>query len=381
MPNYYVCRINYEDPFFLDIREELISGRYRQGWGGSGCDLNLNTAQTFPHGQNRYDILSRMLDIKPDDRIVIPKVSVNEPYCSTNFFTIAVCTAPYRFAPFLPKYNDYGHIIEVDVKSSPVRYKEPRNSVDEAANYIVKMIGNFAFGKFDVAVNKVDNNPLEVIFKEAVEYLIDPVKNSAPSNYPYIYLYSRNSNSNAVSANQAATQPADNSDAQTRKDDDIMPTLKDLIENNLEQQRKFWQEVLNILQTFQPDDVLKAVRSVCVEIQQEIVIELFKKSSFEHVDDDNYLVFRRGTIEDAIYKMNEVDVPKIYVLLEKSGISYAETLDQLEKYDAVNTRVLIALVEDFSDDIKTSASQKRIMLINGRQFAELIIKYASKSDS
>ena len=79
--------------------------------------------------------------------------------------------------------------------------------------------------------------------------------------------------------------------------------------------------------------------------------------------------------------MNGVDAPKIYVLLEKSGISYAEALAQLEQYNATNTRVLIALVNDFSNATKTAAKNKHIMLINGRQFAELIIKYASKSDS
>lgn len=372
MPNYYVCRIDYENAF-LDIRAELIAGRYRQGWGGSGCDLRINTAQTFPHGRARYDILSLMLDIKTDDRIIIPKVHVNEAEHSTDFFTIAVCTAPYRFAPFLPKYKDYGHIIGVDVKGS--YYRDISNRYDlrgKAAYYIGRMIGNFARGKFDSAISKVDDTYYEICFKEAVEYLIDPSKNSAPRHYPHIKPYYRNYNS------QSNAQPADNSDTQPEKED---ITLENLIENNLEQQREFWREVLNILQTLRPDDVLKAVRSVCAEIQQEIVIELFEMDGYGFERDDNYLVFKRGTIEDTIYEMNGVDAPKIYVFLEKSSVSHAEALAQLEQCDAVNTRVFIALVEDFSDDIKASARQKRIMLINGRQFAELIIKYAIKSDS
>ncbi len=402
MPNYYVCRIDYENAF-LDIRAELIAGRYRQGWGGSGCDLRINTAQTFPHGRARYDILSLMLDIKPNDRIIVPKVNVNVAEHSTDFFTIAVCTAQYRFAP-LSKYNDYGHIIEVDVEGSWIRYNEPRDSIEKAAKYIVNMICNFHYGKFDVSNEKVDDNPLEMKFKEAVEYLIAPDKNPAPQNYPYIQPYIRNSNSqsNAQPADNSDAQPADNSDTQSVDNSDTHPvddsdaqpadnsdtqpekediTLENLIENNLEQQRKFWREVLNILQTLRPDDVLKAVRSVCAEIQQEIVIELFEMDGYGFERDDNYLVFKRGTIEDTIYEMNGVDAPKIYVLLEKSSVSHVEALAQLEQCDAVNTRVFIALVEEFSDDIKASARQKRIMLINGRQFAELIIKYAIKSDS
>ncbi|MBQ6006069.1 MAG: hypothetical protein IJL14_07460 [Selenomonadaceae bacterium] len=369
MPDYYVARINYGKPYFDDLREELIAGRYRQGWGNSGCDLRTNTAQTFPYEERRYNMLSRMLDIKPGDRIIIPKVSVNEQSCSTNFFTIAVCTAPYSFAPFLPKYDDYGHIIEVDVKGSWIRYFKPRNSVEEAAQYIVDFIGNFACGKFDIAINVVDDNYCEECFKKAVEYLIDPAKNLAPSNYPYIRPYNRNG---------AATQDDDNSNTSYRKEYDIMPTLEDLIESNLEQQRKFWQGVLNILQTLQPDDVLKAARSVCAEILEEIVVNLFKNNGFNRVEDDNYLIFERNTIEDTIYEMNGVDIPKIYVLIEKSGVSYAKAFAQLE---AINTRVFISLTEKFRDDIKTSAKEDHIMLINGQQFAELVIKYASKSNS
>lgn len=395
MPNYYVCRIDYENAF-LDIRAELIAGRYRQGWGGSGCDLRINTAQTFPHGRARYDILSLMLDIKPNDRIIVPKVNVNEAEHSTDFFTIAVCTAPYRFAPFLPKYKDYGHIIGVSVKGSWRRNISNRyDLLGKAAYYIGRMIGNFAGGKFDSAISKVDDTHYERLFKEAVEYLIDPSKNSAYRRYPSIKPYYRNYNSqsNAQPVNNSDAQPVDNSDEQSVDNSDTQPadnsdtqpekediTLENLIENNLEQQRKFWQKVLS-MQTLQPDDVLKAVRSVCAEIQQEIVIELFEMDGYGFERDDNYLVFKRDTIEDTIYEMNGVDALKIYVLLEKSSVSHAEALAQLEQYDAVNTRVFIALVEEFSDDIKASARQKRIMLINGRQFAELIIKYAIKSDS
>lgn len=371
MPDYYVARINYGKPYFDDLREELIAGRYRQGWGNSGCNLRTNTAQTFPYGKIRYDMLSLMLDIKPGDRIIIPKVSVNAQCDSTNFFTIVVCTALYSFAPFLPKYDDYGHIIEVDVKGSWIRYHEPRNSVEKAAQYIMKFIGNFDYGKFDIAINVVDNNYCEECFKKAVEYLIDPVKNLAPDKYPHIEPYDRDRNG-------AATQDDDNSNTSYRKEYDIMPTLEDLIESNLEQHRKFWQGVLNILQTLQPDDVLKAARSVCAEILEEIVVNLFKNNGFNRVEDDNYLIFERNTIEDTIYDMNGVDIPKIYVLIEKSGVGYAKAFAQLE---AINTRVFISLTEKFSDDIKTSAKEDHIMLINGQQFAELVIKYASKFNS
>lgn len=155
MSNYYVFRINYDDNFKL-IRNELINNHLlRQGWGtydmavDSGYDAFKAGWQA--HWEKdlkddtmrfRYNNLSIMLEIKPGDYIIVPKVSLDED-CVCRSFIIAKCKSKYRFDVH-KEAEDFGHIIEVEdvfgcgydknllsqnIKSKFIAYQSPLNRV------------------------------------------------------------------------------------------------------------------------------------------------------------------------------------------------------------------------------------------------------------
>ena len=121
MPNYFVFRVDYGNNFPF-VYNELKSGRLRQGWGGKGMDVR-NSFDVFSTAwenweiptenvQEKYNILSRMLQVQNGDFIVIPKVSLEHPV-SRRYFTILKSKGSYSFS--LPSgINDFGHCFDVE---------------------------------------------------------------------------------------------------------------------------------------------------------------------------------------------------------------------------------------------------------------------------
>lgn len=119
----YVFRIDYvnENEF---IRDELLQGRLRQGWGPvplnpGGIDdyapdsFVAGISARWPgtsaeEAEARYNILYPMLQMGPGDLVVVPKFP--EPFGRS--FAIAQVTGPYRFSA--TDRDDYGHCIPID---------------------------------------------------------------------------------------------------------------------------------------------------------------------------------------------------------------------------------------------------------------------------
>ena len=103
------------------LYEELTEGRLRQGWGASGFDLETADDRRVEKTQweatykahweedpspMRFAILTRMLDMKNGDVVVIPKMPERDQ------FTIARVSGRYRFEPEAD-LDDFGHIVPV----------------------------------------------------------------------------------------------------------------------------------------------------------------------------------------------------------------------------------------------------------------------------
>ena len=100
---------------------ELTEGRLRQGWGAPGLDLKTAAGRRVEKAEweekhkahwkedpspKRFAILTRMLDMKDGDVVVVPKMP------ERNQFTIARVSGRYRFEPE-EDLGDFGHIVPV----------------------------------------------------------------------------------------------------------------------------------------------------------------------------------------------------------------------------------------------------------------------------
>ena len=106
------------------LDSELRQGRLRQGWGPPGLELTRDgehvakadweaTHRNIDWGDpspKRFAILSRMLDIKKHDIVVIPKMP------RWNQFSIACVSDDYRFDVAHGR-DDFGHIVPLDPES------------------------------------------------------------------------------------------------------------------------------------------------------------------------------------------------------------------------------------------------------------------------
>lgn len=159
------------------LHEELHAGRLRQGWGcvGNGASMALrdekgariprdvweeNYRRAKPHRcwtlhPKRYDILSRMLELRGGDVVIVPKMPTDEE------FSVARVNGPYTFQrPDWPVpcadgcadgHVDFGHIISVD-PASVEHFARGQNSHTSIIAGIIKG------APFMSAVNIANNN-------------------------------------------------------------------------------------------------------------------------------------------------------------------------------------------------------------------------------
>ena len=189
--NYYVFRVDYDEQFSF-IRAELLQGRLRQGWGGFGMDIRnsledflaarVNNRGAFSNSKRyltrdyhigKYYNLRKMLKIEIGDLIVIPKLSVDNPYVG-NYFTVVRCTKEYDF--YVPaNVGDFGHIIGVEILfSCPYdfnfsaqtisgKFQSYRSSLNhvwkkdfqDAADKLVESTSDFFSNKIENALNSL----------------------------------------------------------------------------------------------------------------------------------------------------------------------------------------------------------------------------------
>lgn len=143
------------------LRDELVEGRLRQGWGAPG--LSLVTEDGIPADKadweaaytertdwgepspRRFAILRRMLELDRGDIVVMPKMP------AWDRFTIARVTGRYRFE-LADGGKDFGHVIPVDPDSV-------RTFVYEACNEARLVSGLFARANHWPAVSFCSSGP------------------------------------------------------------------------------------------------------------------------------------------------------------------------------------------------------------------------------
>ena len=158
--NCWVFRVEDQEPGFSAVRSEIKEGRARQGWHPSGADIRLGyeaflkawIAKGWPiyednyslaiGARRRFDVLKKMLNIRPGDRLIIPRVSVDVPG-NGNYFTLATVTEPYNVVGVLNSFNDFGSVIGVD-KETLCSYDYDEN--DMAAEIALKLNGLWPYG-------------------------------------------------------------------------------------------------------------------------------------------------------------------------------------------------------------------------------------------
>lgn len=158
--NCWVFRIAEWEPGFSAVRSEIKEGRARQGWHPSGTDIRLGydaflkawIAKGWSLDENEYSraigperrfkVLAKMLNIRPGDRLIIPRVSVSVPG-NGNYFTLATVTEPYNVVGVLAPFNDFGSVIGVD-KETLCSYDYDEN--DMAAEIALKLNGLWPYG-------------------------------------------------------------------------------------------------------------------------------------------------------------------------------------------------------------------------------------------
>ncbi|QSZ27578.1 hypothetical protein ACETAC_01290 [Aceticella autotrophica] len=173
------------------LYEELINGRLRQGWGIPGTSIvdkfgNIidknnwienykksakklwNVDITDKDANIRYDILSLMLQIKPNDVIIVPKMPTDQT------FIIAIAENGYSFEPLKICNNDFGHIIYVFKK-----YIKSFTYDDDINTYIISS----KFKAYQAAINNIKNTTVI----NAIERLLEKTSSKRDTYFNSVF--------------------------------------------------------------------------------------------------------------------------------------------------------------------------------------------------
>lgn len=343
MKNYFVVRPAINEAF-NDIRNELLEGRLRQGWGCPGFDLR-NGRESFVDawekaGWNdkidaprRYAILSPLLNIKCGDIIIVPKLTLNNQSGVGQYFSIVECVEEYSFEP-LAQYNDYGHILGVKALGT-FDYR----SENESANYIAKLLMGISLSK---AVSQIRNQQTV----QAVENLID-------------------------------TLPP--------PDQDI-----DSLKNNMLAMQKYYLEgLIKNARNLPPNSpsreislkkILEAVRMLLPDTLKETVRDLFIRSGYRPISAENDFVFEifseRDLVRDLVRDLyNFAAPPKIFVFIKNPDKSLEENLAHFEKNTSSDIYIMIDLAKELDEKNINSAKERGVILVDGLTFANALVKH------
>jgi len=344
---YYVFRINDGNHFKL-LREETMKGRLRQGWGAPGMDLRKGEesfikAWNSEWGSDDTDIekqkrkfknLKTLCEIKCGDYIIVPKLSINAGYKDPcRYFTVFRCIKPYDFEVLSDK-NDFGHIVGVEILFS-VSYDYNAES--------------FAIARTFRAYQSPIQNVWSLSFQNSLKGLLE--KNT---------IKHLNSDNHAKSLIYAIAQ--DVTDKYTLLVDDVIKTLAKL------PPKKF----------------------------EEVIIELFEKNGFKLLRPNDYdreggdidisMILDDKSLLGNIFKQAKgYTTPQINIQAKKkpgTDLNDINAVYQLEKRAETKERtnvndinIVIDLTNEFQPETERQAADKNIILINGPQFASLLLQF------
>lgn len=339
----FVFRINYGG-FFSNIRDEIIQhGLLRQGWGASG--MRLDSEKEFIKGwiaawgkgstkeymHHKYINHQIMKEIKPGDYIIVPHVSLNKDYPCDSFL-VARCKSAYQFLE-LEGVDDFCHVIELEDTKFSCSYH-----YDDDTQVISKK-----FRSYQSPLNRVWNKD----FIASVEKIVEKYTNS-PDDFER--------NNEFLNITREATRNIRN--------------------EYLEEIRKYLGE------------------KITSSMFEKIITILFQKNGYKKIDGNWYdrkggdvdIVFSPyadGTLMRDLYKMTNEAMPLIYVQAKKKWgtdenaiVGVNQLIQMKNQGKSLNpTLILINLTDKFPEDAKTLAAKHHVILINGLQFADLLVRY------
>lgn len=367
-PNFFVFRINYGDKY-KDIRKELLSfGNLRQGWGARGMSVesgvsfeSFNDAwdEKWPgedsndYRAKRYRNLQILNEIKEGDIIIVPKLSqshLEEDAYPCKSFAVVKCKSAYKFADnddsLLqdPKINDFGHIVKVEVLFT-CAYDHNIDSQAVKSKFIA----------YQSPLNRVRSD----VFKQAVLKLIK--------------------------------EHEDKPDSMEKVSHDYLSMINERTKADRSTYIK---------------NVIEAMNNLGNTEFENLIGEVFEKNGYKLVDKHSYtkdggdvdLIFQAfpdNSLVQSITSFNENKSPLIWVQAKKkpkSDPNDVQGVDQLIKsfeknknssnadQDYVSLKILIHLTTDFQNATVNKATEEEIMLVNGPQFASLVIRYGLDAD-
>jgi hypothetical protein len=318
------------------IWSELQQGRLRQGWGCEGSSLGSQQRPiaedhwiqamvvaakerfgfdwTEAQARKRYRIHRNMLRMSPGDLVLVPRVP------TPGEFSLVRVTETYRFE--LPKgYHDFGHIIAVDPSSV--------ESIGHHSSYTARTIVRKLRG-YQSAVNNVYDRE----FIGAVTSLLE----GSPST----------------------PKPS--------------TTVKDAPELLAEIREPLLRNYLDGLKKMTPRDV------------EQIVSKVFEGAGYELVRGNQY--DREGGDADLVmlHKLpliGDLTQSKLSVFVQvKSKWGRDESdwkgvlqLAQIAADNLQSLKILVSTVDEFSPRCVETAEQENVILVNGPQLADLLVRY------
>lgn len=344
----YVFRINYAGDYGL-ICGELAEGRLRQGWGGPGltadqpeADYLAAARRAWGSGAEDRAVLRRyrnfriMLEMRPGDRIVVPKVDLRGTGIWRSF-AIAVCgEGGYRFSPIESADGglDFGHIV-------PVRPVTSFSYSHNASSLVVSA----KFKAYRSPVNRVYDEG----FTDAVEQLLQEYEADPES--------SRQADQTSMEALSAPIAGA---------------------------KRAYLERIVEQIRSWQPHQL------------EKVIEELFVKNGcvklggnfYDRQGGDIDLIFGafppNSLMSDIFELSDSAAMPEIRVQAKKKrgadpwdvqGIRQLTAMDGHQS--AVN--ILISTAPSFSPEAKAEAARQEVSLISGLEFAALLVKYGLDS--
>ena len=337
---YFVFRVDDSEDNSGFIRDELKKGILRQGWGAEGMNIDQDKKgfldawnkawenDSVPKEKRirKYNNLRIMREINPNDYIIIPKTSLEHDY-SGRFFTIVKCEEKYSFSLANGK-NDFGHFIKVaPLFSCPYDFDD--NSLIISAK----------FRAYQSALNRVYNQE----FCEAVNKLLD-IKNTrdtffGESNGSY---------------------------------------LKTIYDSTLNERKSYLEAIVKTIRHWSP----RKLEDVIQQLFERNGYELIGKNKYDKKGGDIDLIFSdkkslMNTIYDLTSKTSNIHIQaKNKIGNDSNDIEGVNQLAKMEaKEDKHNIMILISLVDDFNEETKKSANDNNVILINGVNFASLLVRY------
>lgn len=330
-----VFRQNDQDRKLL--YEEILQGRLRQGWGFSekftlsqGKDRFIQNYLSVVNAsektaQKQWNVLSRMLQIKHGDTIVIPKQPDHHHFLIVKAKQNPNLEGCYEFMKPLQHTDDYRHVVHIDHEDIQVVHYDSL----QTPLVIKRLLKSIAYSSPVNFVKKKD-------FKEAVEKVFSSVEKSS-----------------LVEAHPVQTK-------------------LQIFEDQL------YREWVKTVRDLTPSDFEKLVK----KYMQDNGFEILKSNSYDRKGGDIDLLCSKEIQIETPFEPKSIPLTYCIQIKKHANYTNAKGVDQLNlmaenlnlEDTAIVQKILISLADGFTEECVNLAGESNVLLLNGVEFAQLYFK-------